>query len=837
MANPARVGAYSILLPSAPHQAVRLPAAAPPSASKCGLQMHHHGRSKPPRVSFACSASNLPGTEPAYVLKAMLAEETIGPRSDVERDARIRKHLKNPELSPSAYDTAWVAMVPLPDSDPQAPCFPQCVEWILQNQHSSGSWGINEFGLLANKDIMLSTLACIIALHKWNVGSDHIRRGLEFIGRNFSTVMDDQIVSPVGFNLIFPGMLNHAFGMGLVIPVPEADINGILHLREMELTRLTEEKSCGKDAYLAYVAEEGLVNLLDYNQVMKFQRKNGSLFNSPAATAAALVHYYDNKALQYLDSIVSIFGGAVPTAYPQNIYYQLSMVDMLEKIGISRHFSSDINSILDKAYISWLQRDEEIMQDVETCAMAFRLLRMNGYDVSSDDLSHVAEASTFHCSLEGYLNHTKSLLELYKASKVCLSENELILENISNWSGHLLAEKLRCDGTQRMPIFGEVEYTLKFPFYATVEPLDHKRNIEHFDSRVTQQLKRKNMPCHANQDLLDFAVEDFSFSQSIYQDELCHLESWEKENKLEQLKFLRKGSLINCYLSAAATLSTHELSDARIACAKTIALVLVTDDFFDVGASKEEQENLIALVEKWDHHHEVEFCSEQVEIVFSAFYSTVKHIGEMASAVQKRDVTKHLNETWLHYLRSAATEAEWQRNQYVPTVEEYMIEAVNSFAEGPIMLTSLYFVQQKLEEYIIKDPEYDELLRIKGNCGRLLNDTRGFKRESSEGKLNIISLLVLQSGGSMSIEGAQETVQESIASCRRDLLRMVVREDRVVPRACKEVFWRFCRTVHLFYCHTDGFSSPKEMLCTMNAIFREPLKLQTTSPLAVQSEK
>ena len=111
------------------------------------------------------------------------------------------------------------------------------------------------------------------------------------------------------------------------------------------------------------------------------------------------------------------------------------------------------------------------------------------------------------------------------------------------------------------------------------------------------------------------------------------------------------------------------------------------------------------------------------------------------------------------------------------------------------------------------------------------------QRESSEGKLNIISLLVLQSGGSMSIEAAQEAVQESIASCRRDLLRMVVREDRVVPRPCKELFWRFCRTAHLFYCHTDGFSSPKEMLHAMNAIFREPLKLQTSSPLAVQSEK
>lgn len=56
------------------------------------------------------------------------------------------------------------------------------------------------------------------------------------------------------------------------------------------------------EAYCAYVAE-GFVNLLDWNDVMKFQAKNGSLFNSPSATAAALVANYDDKALQYLNCL------------------------------------------------------------------------------------------------------------------------------------------------------------------------------------------------------------------------------------------------------------------------------------------------------------------------------------------------------------------------------------------------------------------------------------------------------------------------------------------------------------------------------------------------------
>lgn len=59
------------------------------------------------------------------------------------------------------------------------------------------------------------------------------------------------------------------------------------------------------------------------------------------------------------------------------------MLDVLEKIGISRHFAGEIKSVLDFTYSRWLQRDEEIMLNTETCAMAFRILRMNGYDVSS----------------------------------------------------------------------------------------------------------------------------------------------------------------------------------------------------------------------------------------------------------------------------------------------------------------------------------------------------------------------------------------------------------------------------------------------------------------------
>ena len=64
----------------------------------------------------------------------------------------------------------------------------------------------------------------------------------------------------------------------------------------------------GSKAFMAYVAE-GLGNLLDWDQVMAYQRKNGS-FNSPATTTAAAIHNYNGRALDYLDSLISKFGSS-----------------------------------------------------------------------------------------------------------------------------------------------------------------------------------------------------------------------------------------------------------------------------------------------------------------------------------------------------------------------------------------------------------------------------------------------------------------------------------------------------------------------------------------------
>ncbi|KAK1577799.1 hypothetical protein Q3G72_024934 [Acer saccharum] len=352
---------------------------------------------------------------------------------------RIKKMFDKIELSVSSYDTAWVAMVPSPDS-PQDPCFPECMSWLMENQLHDGSWGLPDRPSWLVKDALSCTLASVLALKRWGIGEENMNKvvtGIKFIESKLSSAVDEKQHTPIGFDIIFPGMIEYAKDLNLNLSLRSNDIDTMLQLRQSELRRCYLE---GRIEYLAYVSE-GIGKLQDWEMVMKYQRKNGSLFNSPSTTAAALTHHLQNAGcLHYLRALSDKFGNADPTVYPSEIYDRLTMVDIVESLGIDRHFRKDIIRVLDETYRTvnnnvkgkhrcWLQGEEEIFLDTTTCAMAFRMLRAHGYDVSADPSTQLAEENQFFkSSLKGNLKDIGAVLELYKASQMMIYPEELVLE-------------------------------------------------------------------------------------------------------------------------------------------------------------------------------------------------------------------------------------------------------------------------------------------------------------------------------------------------------------------------------------------------------------------------
>ncbi|KAK6930494.1 Terpene synthase, metal-binding domain [Dillenia turbinata] len=578
------------------------------------------------------------------------------------------------ELSVSSYDTAWVAMVPSPDL-PHAPLFPGCLKWLLDNQLNDGSWGLLHRDPSLTKDALSSTLASILALKRWGVGEGQVKKGLHFIESNFRSINDEKQHSPIGFDIIFPGMVEYARDMDLVLPLTS--------------------------------------------------RKTVHFSTHHLPSWAALIHLQDANCLNYLQMLLKKYEDGVPTIYPLDVYTRLQMVENLQKMGIDRQ---------------WLQGDEEIILDLTACALAFQLLRTSGYDVSSDVLTRFVEKDQYLDSLKGqYKDDTTAVLELFKASQLVIYPNESALEEQNAWSRQFLQQKLSGGSIKDGNLRKQVINALTFPYHASLDRIVNKAYLREYKEDDVKVAKTSYCcPNISNKDFRNLGVIDFNICQSLHQEEIKQLERWKREFRLDRLKFARK-EVVTCALSATAMLFTPKLSDARISWIKHAVITYVVDDFFYVGSSQQEQENLIHLLDKWDIDEDTEYCSEAVEIIFLVLRDTIYETADMALKRQGR--------CWMDVLKTMGKEAEWGRDKVVPTMDEYMENGFDSFALGPIVLPTLYLVGPKLSEEIVASPEYHGLYKLMSTCGRLLNDIQTYEREAKEGKLNAVPLHITHHGG------------------------------------------------------------------------------------------
>nr|XP_043626449.1 ent-kaurene synthase 2, chloroplastic-like [Erigeron canadensis] len=728
---------------------------------------------------------------------------------------RIRKLFNNVELSVSPYDTAWVAMVPSTDSS-KSPRFPECLNWLMDNQLDDGSWGLFHQNQPLTKDSLSSTLACIVALKQWNVGEEQINKGLHFIDLNFASVTDKSQPSPIGFEIIFPGMLKYAKYLNIDLQLNETDLSLLLHERASQLQRCGSKE---REAYLVYILE-GLGDNHDWSTVMKYQMRNGSVLNSPSTTAAVLIHHQNNGCLSYLTSLLKKFDNAVPTIYPFDLYLRLSMVDTIQKLGIARHFKDEIQNVLDETYRCWVQKDEQILTDVVTCALAFRVLRISGYEVSSDPLTEIIKEGAYMNAPAAPFKDIYSALEVNRASQVMYQE-ELTLGDKILKSSDFLIERLSAESVPSN-IHKEVEDALKFPFNGCLERISTRRNIEHYNIDNTRTLKSTYRSSNTgNQDYLRLALEDFNACQSIYRREVKSLERWVIKNRLNQLNFARQKSAY-CYFSVAATLSSPELSDARISWAKNATLTGVVDDFFDVGGSMDELVNLIQCVEIWNVNVETDCCSETVRIVFLALKDAICWTRDAAFKWQGRDITSHVIQIWLDLMKSMLREAIWTKDASLPTMNEYMKNAYVSVALGPVVLPTLYLIGPILSEEIVQSSEYHYLFELMSTQSRLLNDIQSFKREFKEGKFNAVALMSREKNGAV-LEEVVKEMKTLVESKRREMMKLVLEaKGSIVPRACKDAFWSTCNVMNLFYATDDGFTG-NAILEIVKKIIYEPI--------------
>ncbi|KAE9590441.1 putative ent-copalyl diphosphate synthase [Lupinus albus] len=156
-------------------------------------------------------------------------------RKKINTVQKMLGSMEDGEISISAYDTAWTALVKNVD-DRNRPQFPSCLQWIANNQLDDGSWGDNE--IFTAHDRILNTLACVIALTSWNMHPEKCEKGIAYFKENLDKLQDENAEHmPIGFEVAFFSLLQMARSMNIEVPHDSPIFKDIFAMRDLKLKK------------------------------------------------------------------------------------------------------------------------------------------------------------------------------------------------------------------------------------------------------------------------------------------------------------------------------------------------------------------------------------------------------------------------------------------------------------------------------------------------------------------------------------------------------------------------------------------------------------------------
>ncbi|XP_020523152.1 bifunctional abietadiene synthase, chloroplastic [Amborella trichopoda] len=512
------------------------------------------------------------------------------------------------ETSPSAYDTAWVARIQATNGTHQ-PHFPQTLEWILENQLEDGSWGEPTFFLLYDR--LVCTLACVLTLTIWNSAGPQLSKGLDFLRRRTKDMEHEPTgLRTCGFEIAFQAMLDEARDLGLDLPYDLPFLKEISQLREKKIKRIPIEVMHSVQTTLLY-SLEALQDVVQWENILKLQSRDGSFLSSPSATAVVYMKTGNKKCLDFLTFIVRRFGDHAPAQYPIDLLERIWAIDTIQRLGIDHHFRKEISATLDYVYknsgkegVSW-GRDNPIPDIDDTC-MAFRLLRMHGYPISPDVLEHFKDDDGRFICFRGE-THTgiSDMFNLYRFSQMSFPREQILKEAKAFSKNHLKGclenNKVEDKWSLKKALLKEVECALTCPWSMSLPRVEARTYILHHygESDVWIAKDIYKMPYVNNKSYLELAKLDFNWLQNVYCGELDSVLRWWKDLGINFPVFnLRQPKEI--YFSIAATLFEQEYSKCRLACTKCNYIEDSLEELFKSHGSIEDLNLICQGVERYE---------------------------------------------------------------------------------------------------------------------------------------------------------------------------------------------------------------------------------------------
>ncbi|KAL4619514.1 hypothetical protein ACB092_06G084500 [Castanea dentata] len=443
---------------------------------------------------------------------------------------------------------------------------------------------------------------------------------------------------------------------------------------------------------------------------------------------------------------------------------KLELIDAIQRLGVSYHFESEIDEILQQIYKDLHNGvGQEDNGSLYTVALRFRLLRQQGYNIPSDifikfkDNEGNFKESLVHDIVDEALKFTTTFLKS-------------VVTNLNP------------------PLATQVNRALKRPIRKCLQRVEARHYLSTYHKNASY-----------NKVLLKFAKLDFNILQKQHQKELSHISRWWKDLDFANKLSFARDRVVECYFWILGVYFEPQYSIARKILTKINCMASTIDDIYDAYGTYEELELFADAIKRWDINR-IDQLPEYMKLCYKALLDVYEEIEDEMSKEGRSYLVHFATDAMKKLVQAYFVEAKWFNEGYIPAMDEYMSNALKS-SGYPTVITISFVGMGDIEPKIVK---------AASTISRLMDDIVSQEFEQKrEHFVSSIDCYMKQHG--VSKEEVHNEFQKQIENAWKDINQGCLRPTQVPMPLLTRVL-NFSQVMDLLYKDEDAYTHIGEVL-------------------------
>ncbi|KAF5936520.1 hypothetical protein HYC85_027649 [Camellia sinensis] len=485
---------------------------------------------------------------------------------------------------------------------------------------------------------------------------------------------------------------------------------------------------------------------------------------------------------------------------------QMNLISVLERLGVSYHFEKEIEEQLGQLFAKFEDNEDF---DLFTIALHFRIFRQHGYKMSCDVFNKFRDSNGQF--KETVSNDVKGMLSLYEATYLKIRGEGFLDEahafTIAQLGSLVGGPHLSSDLAE------QVMHALKQSIHRGFPRLEAKHFISFYEKDASR-----------NETLLRLAKLDFNQLQLSHREELCHISRWWKELDLISKVPYARDRAVECFFWSTCAYYEPQHSVGRAVLTKIMLLLSVTDDTYDAYGTYDELKLYTNAVQRWDVSP-MDELPDYMKALYRALLNVYDEVERDLAKQGRAYGVHHSKEAFKEIVRSYEIEAEWFKEGYVASFEEYMKNALVT-STGRLHTTSCFMgleadvATTEAFEWILTKPK---MVAASGAIGRLVDDVMSHDEEQERGHVATgLDCYMKQHG--VSKQEAIVELYKMIENAWRDINEEMLKPTAISMKLLIRVL-NLSRISDVVYKYVDGYTHPEIIKDHVISLFEYPIPI------------